>query len=1177
MKNCLQLHTESHGSFSELDRTLFKYVLDNITRDQEGRVCAPALWNAEIESMLAKNEHLARRVLRSTLQKLRKNKNTLKSYDDVIQQQLRDGIIELVDDLPAFLKANKVHSFVPHSAVIRAAAATTKVRVVFMSNLADRRGGGLSHNEISFPGANLNYALLESLTLLRFDKYLISYDLVKAFLQIRLRPEDANRLLFLWVKNPEDENSEVVCYRFLRLAFGLRFSPSILLTVMYYILMYDTRDDSEKLKELKRNLYMLAYVDNIAYSCNNEEDVWFGYKNSIEIFEKFKFPLQKFVTNAIFLQEQCDQDYNVETPVENPFFGIVWDRLEDSFRCKRIQLDSDACTMRGILRTLNGQFDIAGYHLPLLLRAKFFLHSLQLDRNLKWDTNIGEERKAEWNLICAQANRHDDFTISRCVGARNSRFRLCVFTDASKHALGLVVYIWDILTDVRSFILAKSKIVGKELQTKSIPVLELIALAWGIEVVQQHRRLLINALEPVKIDEVLAFSDSSIALSWLRSRVIDHGKIERKAVIINNKVNKIITECETFPVTFNHISGCINPSDYTTRPTSSQILAKSVYFTGPSLVHLKDRTGSFEVGRSLNSVNTVSYASQTKFQSLNIQNLSHLLDSHSSFDECVESFTYLRRCFERWKSISSKQTSNDSTIDSNDSKRMLIYASQRRAFPEVFDFFEGECNRSHPIITQLNIIQDSNGILRVKSKLDTIESEKFVASPILLPKSCNLTESIILDLHKKLKHAQIFKLLSVLRENFYVPSAYSVVKRLIRKCFFCRRLHGHTIKTNTNAYRKFRIAPGKRPFADAMIDFIVDFNVKDGDTTQKCHILVLTCMHTRAVNLIVCPKLDTESFLYALQLHIFNYGIMNNLIADNQPAFYAGVNHIKTILKDIEVQNFFKENHVEELSFLPYPSGASHLGACVESLIAQIKHILHAGIGKKLLTLRSFEFLVAETAHLMNKRPIALKEMLSANEVTNEVPFALTPEIILKGYSVPSMNILPLESKDDLVDQTWSPDGASKLYESFRQLSTVRNNISDLYSECFAMDLEKKATNQPNRYKKQPLSELKINDVVSIKTRLLKPYNYPIGTVVDIEYNSINEINAVSVKKTNGETVRRHPSDIIILLSSPVTERKTSNDISPSSSDISIRRNPDREAKQLCQSRNKELVMQHRV
>ena len=76
-----------------------------------------------------------------------------------------------------------------------------------------------------------------------------------------------------------------------------------------------------------------------------------------------------------------------------------------------------------------------------------------------------------------------------------------------------------------------------------------------------------------------------------------------------------------------------------------------------------------------------------------------------------------------------------------------------------------------------------------------------------------------------------------------------------------------------------------------MCDSAGPFYMKEeNDMDKKVYVLIFTCMFTRAVNLYVCPGMDTESFLYSLQLHILEYGMIQQFISDNQPSFLAGLN-----------------------------------------------------------------------------------------------------------------------------------------------------------------------------------------------------------------------------------------------------------------------------------------------
>ena len=78
-------------------------------------------------------------------------------------------------------------------------------------------------------GPCLNTKLSTSIINLRVEKFLLCFDLVKAFLQISLNEEDQNRLCFLWFRNPMQNYFTICGYRNTRLSFGLKCSPSMLM------------------------------------------------------------------------------------------------------------------------------------------------------------------------------------------------------------------------------------------------------------------------------------------------------------------------------------------------------------------------------------------------------------------------------------------------------------------------------------------------------------------------------------------------------------------------------------------------------------------------------------------------------------------------------------------------------------------------------------------------------------------------------------------------------------------------------------------------------------------------------------------------------------------------------------------------------------------------------------
>ena len=131
------------------------------------------------------------------------------------------GVIDKIENVQNFMIQHPECSFLAHSGVFRFDKESTKCRIVFMSNLAERKSGpAVSHNQAILPGPNLNFKIVTAVTHLRFNRFLLIFDITKAFLGIKLNECDANRLLFLWVKNIEKLNPEIIAYRNRRLSFG---------------------------------------------------------------------------------------------------------------------------------------------------------------------------------------------------------------------------------------------------------------------------------------------------------------------------------------------------------------------------------------------------------------------------------------------------------------------------------------------------------------------------------------------------------------------------------------------------------------------------------------------------------------------------------------------------------------------------------------------------------------------------------------------------------------------------------------------------------------------------------------------------------------------------------------------------------------------------------------------
>ncbi len=1187
---------------SDVNKELIKFTLDHTERDLEsGRLIMSVLWNPQIKHLLPRNYTLASKILLSTTRKLKKNKERLLQYNDVIKQQEMDNIIEPIYDLNQFLKENsECHiSFLAHNGVFRPTATSTKCRVVFLSNLCEKfQPNAVSHNQCSLPGANLNHKLATALLLLRFDTYLLTFDLKKAFLQIILKKLDTDKLLFLWYNDVLEDNFSVIAYRMLRLPFGLRFSPFLLMMALYIILIQNTEGDNAEKISIKKCLYDLAYMDNIAYSANTTEKLETAVTTSKELFKEYGFQLQQFTTNHSKLQKKLYIEMDQEPEEESKLFGLVWLKDKDALKTRKLYLDPKAATKRLVLQTLNANFDLYGIYIPVLNRARLFLHILQCDKELSWDEKFSMEKTGEWIKICKQINNSSEITIPRMIGARSSAYKLICFTDASKEIYGCVIYLQEICAEI-SFVMAKNRIVNKQLASKTIPVLELVAMQFGSKVLIDLYQQLTNAVQPINIEEINLYSDSMVALAWLKMVAHDFGKIEKKNIFINNKLREITKLCQTFPIQFNHTAGLQNPADHVTRTVSAKLLAKSNFLKGPEFLNKEDAFNEMKITvphpEARSSVTVAIVSSEFTTKSL-IQ-----IDKFSSFKKATR---IIENIFKFVYIIKSKLLKKDpvrfahfkETNEENLREKSyfcLIRAAQHKNYKEVHDFFQQKKSTKTllPIISQLNLFIDETGIIRVKSKMKKLKAEFKERCPILLDRNCPLTKSIILDAHEDLNHGGVYNVLSILRKHFWITKCFATVKSILKNCILCKRLNNRSITLNKNAYKNYRINPEMIAFRNIIIDHIGPFYIKKFNKKEKIYVLLISCLWSRAVSLIVCHQIDTEAFLRAFQIHIYEYGIPSIIVSDMGSPIVSGINKTIDFLDDIETKEYLREHNIQRMEYQPYPSGASWLGGAIETLVKQVKKLVYGGIRNNILDYFDFEFMIKQINMLINKRPIAFKNLLSDPSAHDEELQPLTPEMILKGYEVPSVNILPqMQTIPEMYenDKIWNfPNekcigSNGVLQHRFEQLKRIRSKINSLYHGEFIQTLMEQATNRKNAFALKTHKKLSVGDLVSIKQTFSKPYQFPMGIVHEVEENDLGEIVSAKIRKANREIVRKHASDIILLSKNSETAETDRSDVcSESTIDVLPVLNNTPKVKRLaakqCNQLNKQLFVNQMV
>ena len=1116
-------------------------------RTDDGRLIVPLIWRPNVAHLLGKNFHLAKKILLGSLNK-DSNHEKLLMIDETFKEQEKLKIIERVENFEAFMLEHPEASFLAHRPIFKFDRETTKVRVVFMSNLVQKSGKkvSLSHNQAMLSGPNLNPKLSVNLTMLRFDRYLLLFDIRKAFLNLELREEDQNRLLFLWFRSVKDRNYEIICYRNLRLSFGLKCSPTLLMLALYKLLILDSQSDSCKLKDLKRLIFQLFYMDNGGISANAVEDIKYAYQMLEQIFSPYKLEIQQIACNEPNVQLSADANLSVEPRENEKLLGMVWKESEDTISCRSVYLDETAKTKRQVLSSINSVFDPLGINIPFLNEAKLFLHRLQEDKELKWDLELSDERLNAWKRICKKVNNLTDIEIPRFVGERKDPYRLVCFSDSSKLMYGAVVYLQDIKSGRVTFLQARNRIITKSLRDKSMPSLELHALVFATEFLSEIKADLTGSdtLCPVNIVDCVLLTDSLVIISWIKSYFLKLDKMNDKSVFVLNRLHNLEGVTRKISVTVSFVAGAENPADMLTREVSYRTLIKSQYFHGAKILeelglkylHNKPYTVSIPNPDFVNIQESLVVQSDPNFSPRPMSDRLIPAERFSDLSKLTKTYVYILMFINKLKNgLREKDSRYEhlTIVPENSLKekafKLMVLKEQLSSFPDLFNYFVGCSGKSKmpKLIKKLNIFCDKEGLLRVRSKFkDPHGCSQF---PLLLPKHNYLSKLIVRSIHEDFYHAGCYTVLSHLRKRFWILNFYSLVRSVLKECLVCKRHNGKTVKLNQNYYRERQVCPPKIPFRFMYLDYLGPFNIKTGNSKVKVWLLIFTCVWSRAINLKICHNLTVQEFLRVLQVHIYEFGMSELIVSDLGSQITAGAKTVHTLLNDPVSSSYFRDNNMKIPSFEQYFKGCPKLGGLVESTVKLTKKLIYGGIRNNVLNLLDFELLVAKVNNLLNKRPIAFLEGLRESKELIELDF-ISPEVVLRGYETIICNVVPHLQDLDCSDVAWVSDPLKDINSNNLNLRKCHKRILDLYHSEYLAKLAMQATDR-ELYRPVAHSPLEEGDIVLLKEDYCKASHYPMAVIKKVYRNDFNETTGVEVfKGKSREVSKRHSSSVIPFL-----------------------------------------------
>ena len=331
----------------------------------------------------------------------------LERYNDIIQTQLSQGIVERADEV---VKDGR-EFYIPHKAVLRENAESTKIRIVYDAS-ARANASAPSLNECLEIGPPLQDQLWNVLIRNRFYPVAIAGDLKQAFLQIRVRREDRDALRFHWIKDLASKQVETL--RFTRVLFGLAPSPFLLAAVIKEHLQRYKMVNPELVEEIERSMY----VDDLISGGETTKQALEIKMTATTIFGEATFKLHKRHSNNRELEvetatsDEESQSYakqQLETRKgESKLLEVPWDKVKDEIQVS-FPISTAEPTKRGILGKVAKIYDPLGLASPVTLSGKM-LYRDACDTKIAWDRPLpsgksSEEDPGKRNKLEACTNR----------------------------------------------------------------------------------------------------------------------------------------------------------------------------------------------------------------------------------------------------------------------------------------------------------------------------------------------------------------------------------------------------------------------------------------------------------------------------------------------------------------------------------------------------------------------------------------------------------------------------------------------------------------------------------------------------------------------------------------------------------------------------------------------------
>ena len=426
-------------------------------------------------------------------------------------------------------------------------------------------------------------------------------------------------------------------------------------------------------------------------------------------------------------------------------------------------------------------------------------------------------------------------------------------------------------------------------------------------------------------------------------------------------------------------------------------------------------------------------------------------------------------------------------------ERTLITYVQSRYFLEEIEDLGAKRNvkRDSKLVSLNPIIE--NGLIRMQGRRQSTDPKHY---PMIIPQSDHLSTLIIRHIHEAHGHVGREQVLAIVRKKYWILRGPSAVKRVLKGCITCKRLHGPLLRQQMAPLLEEQMTPNKPPFTYVGIDYFGPLLVKTQDTTTKRYGCLFTCLATRAVHLEVANTLTADSFLAAFQRFVSRRGMPEVVHSDNGRNLVSGDRELKRCLSDWNHSKIGRHMVKREIEWHFNPPSASHMGGLWERLLRSTRTILKSLIKEQLLNDEQLLTLMTETENILNSRPIT--------HVSRDPddPLPLTPNMLLMMKSETHIPYRICENENSPTRKLW------------RQIQYLVNVFWRRWVREYLPTLQRRQKWQ------RSTRDLRVGDVVLLAHEKVSRGQWPLGVVEDVKTGRDGHVRSCVVKTKDSKAVK---------------------------------------------------------